>query len=84
MNAAYAAIIKTDEIESLRKVPQMNDDFNGFQIEVSDDEVRTLLYAVNEALRVWPGAPARPVEEQEQLQVLRIPSLGCLLKRIGS
>ena len=49
----------------------MNDDLMGFQIEVSDEEVRTLLYAVNEALRVWPGAPARPVEEQEQLQMLR-------------
>ena len=49
----------------------MNDDLMGFQIELTDDEVRTLLYAVNEALRIWPGAPARPIEEQEQLQMLK-------------
>ena len=49
----------------------MNDDLMGFQIELTDDEVRTLLYAVNEALRIWPGAPARPIEEQEQLQKLK-------------
>ena len=43
----------------------------GFQIDLGDNEVRTLLYAVNEAIRVWPGSPARPVEEQEMLQALR-------------
>lgn len=40
-------------------------------VELTDDEVRTLLYAVQEAIRVWPGSPARPREEQEQLQALR-------------
>ena len=49
----------------------MNDDLMGFQIELTDDDVRTLLYAVQEAIRVWPGYPARPVEEQEQLQALK-------------
>ena len=49
----------------------MNDDIMGFQVELTDDEVRTLLYAVQEAIRVWPGSPKRPVEEQEQLQALR-------------
>ena len=49
----------------------MNDDIMGFQVELTDDEVRTLLYAVQEALRVWPGSPARPVEEQERLQMLK-------------
>ena len=43
----------------------------GFMVELTDNEVRTLLYAVQEALRVWPGAPARPAEEQEQLQLLK-------------
>ena len=46
-------------------------DFMGFEIELTDDEVRTLYYAVSEALRMWPGYPARPREEQEQLQALR-------------
>jgi len=49
----------------------MNDDMMGFMVELTDDEVRTLLYAVQEAIRVWPGSPTRPAEEQEQLQALR-------------
>ena len=49
----------------------MNDDLMGFMVELTDDEVRTLLYAVQEAIRVWPGYPARPAEEQEALQALR-------------
>lgn len=51
---------------------EMNDDdMMGFMVELSDDEVRTLLYAVQEAIRVWPGSPARPREEQEQLHALK-------------
>ena len=50
----------------------MNEDETmGFQVEFTDDEVRTLLYAVGEAIRVWPGSPARPAEEQEKLIRLR-------------
>lgn len=49
----------------------MNDDLMGFMVELTDDDVRTLLYAVQEAIRVWPGYPARPFEEQEHLQSLR-------------
>ena len=49
----------------------MNDDIMGFQIELADEDVRTLLYAVQEAIRVWPGSPARPCEEQERLHGLR-------------
>ena len=47
------------------------DDLMGFMVELTDDEVRTLLYAVQEAIRVWPGSPARPAEEQEALRSLR-------------
>ena len=47
------------------------DEVMGFMIDLTDDEVRTLYYAVQEALRVWPGAPARPAEEQERLWDLR-------------
>jgi len=49
----------------------MNDEEMGFMVELTDQEVHTLLYAVQEAIRVWPGSPRRPVEEQEQLQALR-------------
>ena len=47
------------------------DDVMGFMMELTDDEVKTLYYAVNEAIRVWPGSPARPREEQEMLQNLK-------------
>lgn len=51
---------------------EMNDDdLMGFMVELTDEEIRTLLYAVQEAIRVWPGHPARPAEEQEALQSLR-------------
>ena len=43
----------------------------GFQIEITDEQVRTLYYAVSEAIRVWPGSPARPAEEQETLLFLK-------------
>ena len=48
-----------------------DDEVMGFMIDLCDDEVRTLYYAVQEALRVWPGAPARPAGEQEKLWALR-------------
>ena len=43
----------------------------GFMVEFTDDEIRTLLHAVSEAIRLWPGYPARPIDEQEKLQSLR-------------
>lgn len=49
----------------------MNDEEMGFMLELTDEEIRTLLYAVQEAIRVWPGFPARPVEEQMQLKDLK-------------
>jgi len=48
------------------------DDLMGFEIQITDDEVRALHYAVSEALQNWPGAPQRPVEEQEHLQSLQM------------
>ena len=52
-------------------MPEMNDDL-GFMVEFSDHEVHTLLYAVSEAIRLWPGSPARPAQEQEDLRVLKM------------
>jgi hypothetical protein len=43
----------------------------GFSVDLTPDEIRTLLYAVQVALQAWPGYPARPREEQEELQLLR-------------
>ena len=52
----------------------MNEEM-GFMVELTDEEVHTLLYAVQEAIRVWPGSPARPPEEQEALQALKTRSV---------
>ena len=52
-------------------MPQMNDDVLLFTVNLDEQQVRTLLYAVNEAIRVWPGYPARPAEEQEELLALK-------------
>ena len=49
-----------------------DDDLMGFEIQITDDEVRAMYYAVTEALRTWPGAPQRPVEEQEHLNSLKM------------
>ena len=42
-----------------------------FQLTLGPDEVRALSYAVNEAIRMWPGSPARAAEEQEILYSLK-------------
>jgi len=49
-------------------VSRMNEDeVKGFQVDLTDDDVRTLYYAVMMALDKWPGSPQRPAEEQEKL-----------------
>jgi len=49
----------------------MNDDIAGFEVRMNDSEIKTLYYAVSEAIRLWPGSPARPAEEQEQLRYIK-------------
>jgi hypothetical protein len=46
-------------------------EYHGFDIEMSDQDVKTTYYAICEAIRLWPGSPARPAEEQEHLKDLR-------------
>lgn len=45
---------------------------NEFNLRLGPEGIRALSYAVNEALRLWPGSPARPIEEQEALRQLKI------------
>ncbi len=45
---------------------------NEFDLYLGPDEVRALSYAINEAIRMWPGSPARPAEEQIVLQKLKM------------
>lgn len=45
---------------------------NEFDMYLGPDDVRALSYAINEAIRLWPGSPARPAEEQETLYRLKM------------
>lgn len=38
-----------------------------YMVGLSIQDVHLLYHSVQETIRVWPGAPARPVEEQEHL-----------------
>jgi|14_taG_2_1085336.scaffolds.fasta_scaffold02960_8 hypothetical protein len=42
-----------------------------FDLTIDDEELNALYYSVNEAIRLWPGSPARPPEEQITLQRLQ-------------
>ena len=42
-----------------------------YTVDLRIEDIRTLHYCVQEAIRVWPGAPARPCEEQEHMKYLR-------------
>lgn len=42
-----------------------------FDVELTEDQVRALYYALHVAHERWPGAPQRPVEEQEHLSYLK-------------
>lgn len=57
-----------------------DDDLMGFEIQITDDEVRALHYAVTEALKNWPGTPLRLAEEQEHLESLRMGLVQMLLE----
>ncbi len=50
----------------------MNESDKDFDLFLTEEGVQALYYAVNEALRLWPGAPARPAEEQETLYGLKL------------
>ncbi len=45
---------------------------NDFDLRLTPEGVQALYYAVNEAIRMWPGSPARPAEEQEGLLSLKL------------
>ena len=49
-----------------------------YQVNLRIEDVRLLQHCVNETIRLWPGAPARPAEEQEHLRYLR----DCLFRMI--
>ena len=42
-----------------------------YSINVTIDDVRLLHHCVLETIKYWPGAPARPYQEQEHLWYMR-------------
>ena len=42
-----------------------------YQVDLTIEDIRLLSHCVNETIRLWPGAPARPAEEQVHLQYMR-------------
>ncbi len=49
----------------------MEDDDIFYRVDLGIDEVNLMYHCVQETIKNWPGAPARPWEEQEQLWALR-------------
>lgn len=50
--------------------PYNQDDFD-FTANFTIDDIYVLYYSVVEAIRLWPGSPARPFQEQVHLAYLR-------------
>lgn len=42
-----------------------------YSLDLSVQDIRLLHYSVQEAIKYWPGAPARPHKEQEHLWYMR-------------
>ena len=42
-----------------------------YTMHMSIEDVRLMHYCVQKAIEYWPGAPARPYEEQEQMWFMR-------------
>ena len=53
-----------------------------FDLRLTPEAVRTLYYAVNEAIRMWPGSPARPAEEQEMLYQLKMAIFAMMMELV--
>ena len=50
----------------------MSEELGDFDLHLTPEGVRTLYYAVDQAIKMWPGSPARPREEQETLYGLKM------------
>ncbi len=42
-----------------------------FTVNLKIEEIQLMYYCTLEAIKYWPGAPARPYEEQEKLWEVR-------------
>ncbi len=53
---------------------------NEYSLITDINGIRSLKSSIEYLLKVWPGAPARPAEEQEQLWMLRDTLDKCILQ----
>jgi hypothetical protein len=42
-----------------------------YTMHMTIENVRLMSYCVEQAIKYWPGAPARPLEEQQQLDHMK-------------
>ena len=49
----------------------MKDKEPDYTVNLTIEDVRLLHHSVQETIKYWPGAPARPYEEQEHLWYMR-------------
>jgi len=52
----------------------MTDDENfkyDYTMHITIDDVRLMHYSIEQAIKYWPGSPARPQEEQEHMWHIR-------------
>ncbi len=47
------------------------EEYYDYTISVTIEDIKLMHHCVQETIKYWPGAPARPYEEQEQLWALR-------------
>ena len=53
------------------KMSEIDPNLPTYQIGMTPEGVYTMYYAVEQAIRYWPGSPQRPIEEQEVLYELK-------------
>ena len=58
----------------------MEEEYNEYSITTDINGIRNLKSAIEYLLQVWPGAPARPAEEQELLWTIRDLCNRCILE----
>ena len=57
----------------------MEEEFSGFTINMSIDEIYLLYDCVKRRIETWEGTPIRPAEEQQHLMDLRDNLYRCIL-----
>ena len=60
-----------DQTRFKSKQPMNDPNLPDYEISLRIEDIRLLHHSVQETIKFWPGAPARPYQEQEHLWYLR-------------